>query len=492
MNADPIKYEVDKESGAIFVDRFMTTAMHYPTNYGYVPQTLSGDGDPVDVLVITPWALVPGVVVPCRPDRHPDDGRRSRRRRQGARRADRQGAAHLQPLEEGRGREPDAPEGHHALLRALQGPRSRASGSRCWAGKASTRPRRKSWTASRTTRSKFQIRKFARRLAACVARRLSFGISPACERAALAELVHVVLDARAFALEEVAPPRRANAGCASQCARAVSTGIRPRAILCSPCAPPSKRCDAVLDAPLRAAGSSRPRNAGRRRVRARPSSGRRRACARGVDARSSDGCAIGLPPRSAMKSSQVLGHASPPCDGRNRGSGRARVVLAVGAGVAAVEEVPVGVADLACRATSGSSRRHRAPCGAPGGSSCACRAAGVARKSSKSARRQPRVASSGTARCWRSIMPASAAGRDVLVGAESTCSDDTLRALRAARPAPAQQQRARSASSRASRRGPGTGVNGTRRAAWGSSRGRGARRRRPRPSRTRTRRTSGP
>lgn len=67
MNADPIKYEVDKESGAIFVDRFMTTSMHYPTNYGYVPQTLSGDGDPVDVLVITPHPLIPGVVVPCRP-----------------------------------------------------------------------------------------------------------------------------------------------------------------------------------------------------------------------------------------------------------------------------------------------------------------------------------------------------------------------------------------------------------------------------------------
>ena len=47
MNSDPIKYEVDKASGAIFVDRFMTTAMYYPTNYGYVPQTLSGDGDPV-------------------------------------------------------------------------------------------------------------------------------------------------------------------------------------------------------------------------------------------------------------------------------------------------------------------------------------------------------------------------------------------------------------------------------------------------------------
>jgi inorganic pyrophosphatase len=67
MNADPIKYEVDKESGAIFVDRFMSTAMHYPCNYGYIPKTLSDDGDPVDVLVITPFALVPGVVVTCRP-----------------------------------------------------------------------------------------------------------------------------------------------------------------------------------------------------------------------------------------------------------------------------------------------------------------------------------------------------------------------------------------------------------------------------------------
>ena len=66
MNADPIKYEVDKETSAIFVDRFMSTAMHYPTNYGYVPKTLSGDGDPVDVLVITPVPLIPGVVVTCR------------------------------------------------------------------------------------------------------------------------------------------------------------------------------------------------------------------------------------------------------------------------------------------------------------------------------------------------------------------------------------------------------------------------------------------
>ena len=66
MNADPVKYEVDKESGAILVDRFMGTAMHYPTNYGYVPQTIAGDGDPVDVLVMTPFPLPPGVVVPCR------------------------------------------------------------------------------------------------------------------------------------------------------------------------------------------------------------------------------------------------------------------------------------------------------------------------------------------------------------------------------------------------------------------------------------------
>ena len=66
MNADPVKYEVDKESGAIFVDRFMGTAIHYPCNYGYIPKTISDDGDPVDVLVITPFPLIPGVVVSCR------------------------------------------------------------------------------------------------------------------------------------------------------------------------------------------------------------------------------------------------------------------------------------------------------------------------------------------------------------------------------------------------------------------------------------------
>jgi inorganic pyrophosphatase len=58
MNADPIKYEVDEDSGALFVDRFMATAMHYPCNYGYIPQTLADDGDPVDVLVMTPVPLI--------------------------------------------------------------------------------------------------------------------------------------------------------------------------------------------------------------------------------------------------------------------------------------------------------------------------------------------------------------------------------------------------------------------------------------------------
>jgi len=66
-HSDPVKYEVDKETGAMFVDRFMNTAMHYPCNYGYVPHTLSDDGDPVDVLVVTPVPLISGSVITCRP-----------------------------------------------------------------------------------------------------------------------------------------------------------------------------------------------------------------------------------------------------------------------------------------------------------------------------------------------------------------------------------------------------------------------------------------
>jgi inorganic pyrophosphatase len=63
----PVKYELDKESGALFVDRFLHTAMFYPGNYGFVPHTLSGDGDPCDVLVVGQVPVVPGAVIRCRP-----------------------------------------------------------------------------------------------------------------------------------------------------------------------------------------------------------------------------------------------------------------------------------------------------------------------------------------------------------------------------------------------------------------------------------------
>lgn len=62
-----VKYELDKNSGVIFVDRFVYTAMFYPFNYGFIPQTASEDGDPVDVLLISTYAVVPGAVVPARP-----------------------------------------------------------------------------------------------------------------------------------------------------------------------------------------------------------------------------------------------------------------------------------------------------------------------------------------------------------------------------------------------------------------------------------------
>ncbi|MCS5709459.1 inorganic diphosphatase [Candidatus Berkiella cookevillensis] len=66
-HSEPIKYEVDKKTGALFVDRFLSTCMHYPCDYGYIPKTLSSDGDPVDVLVITPIPVNRGSVIRCRP-----------------------------------------------------------------------------------------------------------------------------------------------------------------------------------------------------------------------------------------------------------------------------------------------------------------------------------------------------------------------------------------------------------------------------------------
>lgn len=65
--ANPVKYEFDKESGALLVDRFLTTAMFYPANYGFIPNTLSDDGDPADVLVVTTTPVIPGCVIPARP-----------------------------------------------------------------------------------------------------------------------------------------------------------------------------------------------------------------------------------------------------------------------------------------------------------------------------------------------------------------------------------------------------------------------------------------
>lgn len=67
MGGVPVKYELDKESGAMIVDRFLHTCMFYPGNYGFIPHTLSGDGDPVDVLVVGRTPVMPGAVMPARP-----------------------------------------------------------------------------------------------------------------------------------------------------------------------------------------------------------------------------------------------------------------------------------------------------------------------------------------------------------------------------------------------------------------------------------------
>lgn len=67
LRSDPIKYEFDKASGAIFVDRFLYTSMFYPCNYGFVPHTLADDGDPVDVMVVGRMPVQPGAVLPVRP-----------------------------------------------------------------------------------------------------------------------------------------------------------------------------------------------------------------------------------------------------------------------------------------------------------------------------------------------------------------------------------------------------------------------------------------
>jgi inorganic pyrophosphatase len=66
-NSSPVKYEIDKDADALFVDRFMASPMFYPANYGYINNTLADDGDALDVLVVTPYPVVPGSVIRCRP-----------------------------------------------------------------------------------------------------------------------------------------------------------------------------------------------------------------------------------------------------------------------------------------------------------------------------------------------------------------------------------------------------------------------------------------
>ena len=67
VGGEPIKYELDKDAGTLVVDRFLYTAMRYPGNYGFIPHTLSGDGDPVDVLIANSRAIAPGAVISVRP-----------------------------------------------------------------------------------------------------------------------------------------------------------------------------------------------------------------------------------------------------------------------------------------------------------------------------------------------------------------------------------------------------------------------------------------
>ncbi|MEJ8476378.1 inorganic diphosphatase [Roseibium algae] len=67
VGGEPIKYEMDKEAGAMYVDRFLYTPMRYPGNYGFVPHTLCGDGDPIDVVVVNQRPILPGAIMNCRP-----------------------------------------------------------------------------------------------------------------------------------------------------------------------------------------------------------------------------------------------------------------------------------------------------------------------------------------------------------------------------------------------------------------------------------------
>ncbi len=223
----------------MFVDRFMSTSMHYPCNYGYIPNTLSDDGDPVDVLVVTPVPLIPGVVVTCRPlgmlkmeDEAGGDNKLL------AVPIDRilsiytqwQKPEDLNPLrlktiqhffEHYKDLEP----GKWVKIKGWEGPDARAPKS--------------SPASPAGSRRRSSDRGLARR-AGCVKARCRCGRD--CARAAHRRRP------RPLRLRGPggAPPRRQSQGGCSQCAECVTTGSSPRAILCSPCAPPSKRAVAVV------------------------------------------------------------------------------------------------------------------------------------------------------------------------------------------------------------------------------------------------------
>ena len=155
MHGEPIKYEVDKETGAVFVDRFMSTSMHYPCNYGYIPQTLSDDGDPVRRARALAGAADHRRRRALPADRHAENGRRGRRRREDPRRADRQAVVPV-PVDRIAARPAGDPAcADRAFLRALQGPRAGQVGPPRRLGRSRGSASAKSSTAcSATGRSK--------------------------------------------------------------------------------------------------------------------------------------------------------------------------------------------------------------------------------------------------------------------------------------------------------------------------------------------------
>ena len=141
IGGEPIKYEMDKESGALVVDRFLYTSMRYPGNYGFIPHTLSDDGDPCDVIVANTRAIVPGAVMAVRPvgvlfmdDEAGGDEKIIAVPAHQAHQALREGGKlHRPPVDHDR---PD-----QALLRALQGSRAQQVGQGRFAGATRRRPR---------------------------------------------------------------------------------------------------------------------------------------------------------------------------------------------------------------------------------------------------------------------------------------------------------------------------------------------------------------